>query len=203
MIDPTNITNYNLSDAELEEHLLFWICAAGKNGGTAAKCLDKLLKTFSIYSHRPLIAIFMNDYMESLYKHPPLASLLKECGIGCYNQKAKTFKQIARKYVIGTLDLKTCATEELEAVYGIGMKTSRCFILHSRKDARYAGLDTHMLKHLREVGVENVPKATPSSKKLYLTLEKEVLSLADKAGMSPADYDLMVWNFYSATNKNN
>jgi thermostable 8-oxoguanine DNA glycosylase len=52
-----------------------------------------------------------------------------------------------------------------------------------------------MLKYLRSLGYD-VPKNTPSSKKLYLTLEKIVLNLADKAGESPAKFDLNIWNKY-------
>jgi thermostable 8-oxoguanine DNA glycosylase len=52
-----------------------------------------------------------------------------------------------------------------------------------------------MLKHLRTLGYD-APKSTPTGKK-YLILEKNVLYLAKEAGMSPADYDLMIWNRYS------
>jgi thermostable 8-oxoguanine DNA glycosylase len=75
------------------------------------------------------------------------------------------------------------------------MKTSRCFIIHSRPNAQYAALDTHILKHMRSLGYDT-PKSTPS-KKQYLHLEKEFLKLAKKADMSPANYDLMIWNKYS------
>jgi thermostable 8-oxoguanine DNA glycosylase len=54
-----------------------------------------------------------------------------------------------------------------------------------------------MLKHLREMGIEDVPKSTPSSKKKYMILEQEVLRLADEAGIDIAVYDLMIWNKYS------
>lgn len=201
MIDPKNITNYNLSDAELEEHLLFWVLAAGKNGHTAAKGLNKLMGFLNKYDSRPLEAVRLQGLYSFFNKEPKLAYVLKDCGIGCYNNKAYTINDLSMSVIAYGLDLKTCAAADLEKIHGIGMKTSRCFILHSRKDARYAGLDTHMLKHLREVGIENVPKATPSSKKLYLTLEKEVLSLADKAVMSPAEFDLMIWNKYSSGGK--
>lgn len=43
MIDPTNITDYNLSKEKLEEVILFWVCAAGKNGVTATKSLERTL----------------------------------------------------------------------------------------------------------------------------------------------------------------
>ena len=87
-------------------------------------------------------------------------------------------------------------SEDLEKIHGVGMKTSRCFILHSRKDAQYAGLDTHMLKFLRSKGID-APMSTPSSKKQYLTLEKYVLYYAQLAKRSPADFDLEIWRQYS------
>jgi thermostable 8-oxoguanine DNA glycosylase len=94
------------------------------------------------------------------------------------------------------MDLKTCTVKDLEKIYGIGRKTSRCFILHSRENAQYAGLDTHLLKHLRTVSIKGVPIQTPSSEKQYRRLEKEILKLAKSAGMSPADYDLKIWKSY-------
>lgn len=189
MVDPSKITNYNLSIEQLEEHLLFWVCAAGKNGTTAARCLNRFLLSINDYSFKPFKAI--RDYNKA--SEIDMVFLMKSCGIGCYNLKARTFKEL----VYSNLDLKTCATDDLESIFGIGMKTSRCFILHSRKDARVAGLDTHILKYLKEVGIKNVPKATPGSKKEYVRLEKEVLRLADEANMSPAAFDLAIWNKYA------
>jgi len=57
-----------------------------------------------------------------------------------------------------------------------------------------------MLKYLKEMGHNDVPKSTPTGKK-YLTLEKAVLSLAKEADMTPASFDLMVWNKYSIKSK--
>lgn len=193
MVDPSRITNYNLNTAELEEHLLFWVCAAGKNGTTAARCLDRFILSIKGYPFGPFKAIREYDKMFEM----DMALLMKASGIGCYNIKARTFKELAHS----NLDLKTCTNDDLESIHGIGMKTSRCFILHSRKDARVAGLDTHILKYLREVGIENVPKATPGSKREYIRLEKEVLKLADEAGLVPADFDLAIWNKYSVKSK--
>ena len=194
MIDPTRITNYKQTTRQLEEVLLFWVCAAGKNGRTAARCLDSLMKDIYGYRNGPFKAIRM--YHEWCMNTPqdmiPWPERLKEHGIGCYTIKARTMLELA----YSKLNLHTCTTDDLESIFGIGFKTARCFILHSRKDARVSGLDTHMLKHLRDLGYD-APLSTPSSKKQYLTLEKYVLSLSDTAGMSPADYDLMVWNKYS------
>jgi len=189
VIDPTNITNYNLTMDELEETLLWWVLAAGKNGRTAARCLEELLYRITIDDlHSPFYNIKAATCAEK-----ELSLSMKECGIGCYSSKARAFTELAWS----DLNLRTCTAEDLEKIHGIGRKTSRCFIIHSRKDARYAGLDTHMLKHLKASGVSDVPKSTPNSKKEYVRLEKEVLRLADEADMTAADYDLMIWNKYS------
>lgn len=206
MIDAANITNYNLSDEELEEHILFWVCAAGKNGTTAARCLDNLLNILyesatKSYSPFQLLEIkiatdkvfYSNDSLRKKAKnYIDLPLLMKNCGIGCYNSKARTFYELTKS----GLDLRTCSVEDLEKIYGIGMKTSRCFVLHTRKNAQYAGLDTHILKHLHAKGIENVTKATPNSRTTYLRLEQEFLKLAKEAGKTPANYDLMIWNKY-------
>jgi hypothetical protein len=191
MIDPNNITNFNLSDTELEQHILFWVCAAGKNGITASKSLDKFLTTWRGHSY-PFHTIFR---MNSLYNNLP--SALKDSGIGCYNHKARTFYELSKSQ----LDLRNCSTEELEKIYGIGMKTSRCFILHSRRNARCAGLDTHILKYLKKSGIENVPKSTPSSKKEYLRLENEFLKIVDRCETSVAEFDLKVWKLMRSKKK--
>ena len=175
------VTNYNMSNSELEEFILFWVCAAGKNGRTAARCLDNLLNDIN----------GKKAPFKTIASVKNLARKMKSHGIGCYSSKARSFKELATS----KLNLKTCAPRDLEEIFGIGPKTARCFILHSRKNAQVAGIDTHMLKHLKKLGY-NVPKNTPIGKK-YLALEKEVLSLAKEAGMSPADYDLMIWNEYS------
>jgi len=197
MIDPSNITNYNLTDIELEEHILFWVTAAGKNGRTAARRLEIFLTMITYDGMSPFDAL-RNQYLYDVKekgnpKHATMGELMKLAGIGCYTHKSKTFIELSHAF----LDLSVCSVNDLEKIYGIGSKTARCFILHSRKGARLSGLDTHMLKHLREMGVEGVPKSTPSSKKKYMILEQEVLKLSDEVGMSPADYDLMIWNKYS------
>lgn len=191
MIDPEKVTNYYQTDMQLEEFILFWVCAAGKNGRIAARCLDKMLTEHAAFyqNNTPFKWIL---HAHALYDLP---QTLKHYGIGCYNNKAKTFYSLALAKFKGELDLRTCTASDLESIYGIGPKTARCFILHSRRNAQVAGLDTHMLKHLKSLG-HDVPKNTPTGKK-YLTLEKAVLSLAKEVGMSPADYDLMIWNKYS------
>lgn len=201
MIDPTNITNYNLSDSELEEHILFWICAAGKNGVTAAKCLDEF-----IGSARYNVACQMENErqngVDAIYLSPfqlirelgsidYIADKMKEAGIGCYNTKAKSFYELAHS----CLDLKTCTVNDLENIHGIGPKTARCFMIHSRPDQKLAGLDRHILSFLSDKGY-NVPVNTPPAGAKYRKIERYFIKEAEKAGKSIAELDLEVWNRY-------
>lgn len=185
MIDAANITNYNLFDNELEARIIFWVLAAGKNGTRAATITNSMISNWNL-----LLGI---SKPFKYLKHMSLEETIDMCkryGTGCQSIKGRTLYELARS----NLNLRTCTAEDLEKIYGIGMKTARCFIIHSRENAPYAGLDTHMLKHLASLGY-SVPKSTPS-KKLYLTLEQIVIKLAAERKMTPAEYDLMVWNKY-------
>lgn len=193
MVDPTKITNYNQSQAELQETLLFWVCAAGKNGVTAARCLESLLSAWREKAQRgwkgkpsPFYIIYYISQVADL------AQEMKKHGIGCYNAKSRTFKYLCRPNF--SIDLKKCTVEDLESVPGIGPKTARCFLIHSRRDQQYAGLDTHILKFLRDKGHE-VPKSTPTGKK-YRELEQIFLKYVAESGQNVADFDLMIWNEY-------
>lgn len=185
MIDATKITDYNLSDSRLEEMILFWICVAGKNGVTAARCLDALLSSpIQLTKKTPFEIISQMDKEHLLEFH------MKRCGIGCYNMKAGYFRDL----LSANLNLKTCTVGELEAVKGIGPKTARCFLIHTRKNQPYAGLDTHVLKYLRDQGHE-VPKSTPNGKR-YRDLEQIFLEYVKKSGKTVAEFDLAIWNDY-------
>lgn len=193
MIDPFNITNYNMTDNELEEVLLFWVCAAGKTAVVAAKGLEKVLTAVIYNNISPFEGIRLNKTLSPY----PLSEALKLFGIGCYNGKARTMEELA----FSDLNLRTCTTDDLEKIYGIGMKTSRCFIIHSRRDAQCAGLDTHVLKFLRSRG-HDVPKSTPGSRKKYKELEQLFLNYANKSDKSVAEFDLDIWRYYSDKTSN-
>jgi thermostable 8-oxoguanine DNA glycosylase len=187
MIDPTKITNYNLNKYQLEEMILFWVLVAGKNARTTVRMLDNLFtalhKQCSIKDLQPF-DLFRN-YSGSLEE------LLKSVGFGCQKTKAKAIRDL----VSGDLDLKTCTIEQLEKIHGIGPKTARCFVMHTREGSRHAGIDTHILKWLKSLGYKT-PTSTPTGKSYY-RLECIFLAIADLMEMSPADLDLAVWNAYS------
>jgi len=194
MIDPKNITNYNSTISELETHILFWVFAAGHNALSTAKGLEKFLTSVReaakpfIFYHSPFGTIYV---VGKFIGWNSISELLRNSGLGCWRRKTRTIKELAES----SLDLKTCSISDLMAIYGIGPKTASCFILHTRKGVRMAGLDTHILKFLRDKGID-VPKSTPTGKK-YEILEKEFLRLCDEAGKTPAEYDLMIWKQYA------
>lgn len=190
MIDPANITKFDRTDSELEEFAIFAILVAGKTAKTVAPRLEQLLKPCNLSS--PLFHLYL--YRESL------GNVLKNYGFGCYNQKANTIIDLAQ-YVIKdqVFNLRTCEPWQMEIVKGIGFKTSRFFIMHSRPDARVAALDTHILKGLRKhtpMSI-NVPTSTPGSQKEYRRWENQFLFIADSLNMTPAELDLKWWREYS------
>lgn len=208
MIDPTKITNFQATDYELQELILFWILAANKNGRVAAKQLDRLLDyTLSAINldiclkHAPPVTPFPKGFYKPFdlikkYNRMTnndwwLCSFMKQCGIGLNKKKSEGILQL----VHSDIDLRKCSPEELEQIKQIGRKTSRCFIIHSRRNAWYAGLDTHAMKFLRDNGYPNAPKQ-PSSKKSYDYWQKIMLSFIPK-GMTAAEWDLANWNKYS------
>jgi hypothetical protein len=191
MIDPSNITNYYSDDYELEEVLLFWVCAAGKNAQVAAEGLDGVF--LEAESWLPPVCQDYSPFETIKFVGiKKLPDLLRRHGIGCYNNKARTMIELAKS----GLDLRKCSRDDLLNVYGVGMKTASCFIMHSRKNARCAGLDTHILSYMKDQGYV-APKATPQSKKKYLFLEEKFLALADLSGKSVAEFDLDIWKRYS------
>lgn len=193
MIDPLNITNFNRSQSELEEFVIFSVLVAGKTAKTTAKNLEKFL-SWNANPHQlsPLnYIIFVHD----LYPRS-LPNYLRECGTGCFNQKADTLYNLAIAVKNSQINLLTVEPKDLEEIKGIGPKTSRFFILHSRQNACVAVLDTHILKELAERQYK-VPKATPSNPKVYRFIEELFLSIADKENKTAAKLDLEWWRKYS------
>lgn len=182
LVDPTKITKFDCTNEELELLILFWICAAGKNAMAASEGLDKLLSLINGHKKPFQTLRLTND----------LPLKMKQCGIGCFNNKARSFIDLANS----NLNLKTCQEYELENIFGIGLKTSRCFLMHSRKNSRFAGLDVHILHFLRDKGFD-VPKSTPSSKKKYEFIQKIFINIADELNLPAAELDLKIWNEYS------
>ena len=184
MIDPDKVTIFNRSKPELQEFLLFCVCAAGKNAKGAARGLQRFLDRKS--DIQPF------DKVRRFRSIPTLAKVLKKCGIGCYNNKARTFCELA----CSKMDLRTCSVGRLEEIYGIGPKTARFYLMHSRRNQRLACLDTHVLRWLSDQGYEEIPKTTPTGSR-YRKIESLFLSIADRHQVKPEYLDLEIWKAYS------
>lgn len=186
LVDPHNITDYDRSERELQLVLLFWVAAAGKKATAAARSLSSLLEDGA--------SRFSTDEPFAIVRSygPALAEEMKSHGMGCYNNKSRCMLALAHSGI----DLKSCTVGDLESLPGIGPKTARCFLMHSRRGIRHAGLDTHVLKYMRDLGMD-VPRSTPTGRK-YAQIESAFLELADRSGMSVADFDLDIWRRYSS-----
>ena len=185
MIDPVRFTNYQLSDLGLQEYILFCIAAAGKNATTTARILDNFLRHIMLQTSA-------SDYFKAIKiiaLTQDLAILMKKFGFGCYQLKSKSFLSIADS----NLNLRTCTIAELEKIPGIGMKTSRFFVMHTRLECNVACLDVHILRWMKKRGYKNVPSQTPT-KKRYLEIEKKFLEVCKKLKTNPAVLDLQIWN---------
>lgn len=200
MVDPTTITNFSRTDAELEEFAVFCVVVAGKNAISSAKAVYKLEDYLSL----SLIALCdktflrMIDYYVEQSGLDKFAELLKMSGVGCNKAKSKTLAVLAHRVGLGETNLRTCSVEDLEQISGIGSKTARYFILHSRPAQRFAVLDTHILKYLRSLNLSiNVPMSTPpKGSKVYKMLEATFLKQCDVQNKTPAVLDLELWNLY-------
>lgn len=187
MIDPTKITKFNRTQEELEELLLFCLIVAGKTASIQAGKLEDFLNPKPDkcvrFSPFELIEYFITQKM--------LLKQLQRVKMGQYNRLEKAFREVLK------LDVFNCTVQELESITGIGPKTARFFILHSRPSQQVAVLDTHVLKWLRDELKLDAPKSTPSTKK-YIELEMAFLNYCKENTKDPAMFDLEIWNKYSA-----
>ncbi len=192
MIDPSKVTNFNRKPKELEEFLLFAIVVAGKSAYQQAEKLDKFLSKWIENGYTPFRAIRTMDMDGTL------VDFLKQAKMGQYQRISSAFRGIARYFRHNPDNerfhpLKEVEVKHLECFKGIGMKTSRFFVMHSRCTAyEYACIDTHILQWLGRKG-HNVPKTTPNGQK-YLELEKLFLDYAKEMGILPVTLDLQIWN---------
>jgi hypothetical protein len=188
MINPFHITQFDRTDTELEEFALFALCVAGRRSKTVAQRMGWLLNNLAT----PRPEADGPFRLVSTFTHEELAREIRWVGIGLHTQKAEGFLALANS----GLDLRSCPVESLERLPWVGPKTARFFVLHSRPGVRLAPLDRHAMKHLRALGITKL-KNPPSESHRYAKLEKCYLELADRAGLSPADYDLKVWRSYA------
>jgi hypothetical protein len=135
MIDPSNVTNPARSPEELEEFLLFCVVVAGKNADQQAAKLERFLG-----GRRPFA------YVRASAREGRLESRLREVKLGKYSLLSRSFRGLAESGA----DLRTITWEELTRFPGIGIKTAKFFLLHSRANEMHGVLDTHVLGWMRD-----------------------------------------------------
>ncbi len=183
MIDPTDITKFDRNEIELQEFFLFCVVVAGKTAVVQAKKLDDFLKPGRIRSMTPF------EYIKGLRDKEHLHHMVCDAKLGIYKRLTHIFEQSLY------IDLHNVTMEELESIPGIGPKTSRFFVLHSRPEQRIAVLDKHILAWLSEQYPHmTIPLATPQSISRYRELESLYLHEAAKRKLKPEILDLQIWN---------
>jgi thermostable 8-oxoguanine DNA glycosylase len=187
MIDPFNVTDFGRTERELEEYLFFCIAVANKTARIIAPKIAMFLEA-TLPGESPF------DCVLRLEAEGRLLEELQRAKTGKYTTLVPSYPDAARR-LRGRL--ATVALDELMTLKGVGEKTSRYFVLHSRRDhGRIAVIDTHILKYLRQLG-HDVPKGLPKGDG-YARLERLVIAAAEAAGMSMPDFDLAVWSHYAS-----
>jgi thermostable 8-oxoguanine DNA glycosylase len=194
MINPYDITNYNRTTHELEEFLLFCIVVAGKTAYIQAQKLDEFLASVNTRLMMPAhVSPFQS--IKSAEQHGILFEEIKKAKLGQYKKINSAFKYISEK----EYNLCRMTPKILEEIPGVGMKTSRFFLLHSDtfyKD-KIAILDTHILKFIKENIDERAPKSTPVIPLTYRFWEDMFLKWCEQNNKNVADFDLEVWKSYA------
>lgn len=182
-VDPLEAVRYDRNDVDLQVFWLFAGCVAGKTAKTISAALDRFLVSLPGHSPLPFRRVYRAVVEGTLERR------LRDARLGQYRKLTRFMTESL------ALDLRTATVEDLEAIHGVGPKTARFFLMFTRENARYAALDTHILKFLRASGIE-APRSTPSPGRRYRELELEFLKLVPNH-LTPAEFDLAIWTYYS------
>ncbi len=191
MIDPNNVTNARRTAAELEEFLLFCVVVAGKNADQQAAKLENLLA-----GRRPFA------FIRASHREGKLEARLREVRLGKYSLLGRSFRDLSQS----NTDLASCTWEELTVFPGIGIKTAKFFVLHSRERQMHGVLDTHVLGWMREHwaaagrGGLSVPRHSPQDPRIYRFWETVYFGMVSarhhggaRAHVDWAQFDLDLW----------
>lgn len=205
-IDPLNITNYNRTPIELQLFFLFCIFVANKPSDVTAKKVNNMFLprydnafNLRVLEENPLI------HDEGI--HSPFAVIhimvkfklvrkwLEHWKVGQYARFTRAIHDVHETFLLGTAHLDTITLDNLMKITGMGMKSARFFLVHSRWDQPHAILDVHVLKWLNQVyGTSH--KKTPSNPQDYKLLEGLFLGECVKWKKGPAEMDTFIWQYY-------
>lgn len=169
---------------DLEALFLLALLVAGKTGRVMQRILDRFLSNAK-GEETPF------EYIQRLLKQggrKRLHERLATARTGMYTKVIDCMAELFRQ----ELDIRVCSIDELETLPGVGPKTSRFFIAYSRPEIRVAILDIHIMRFMRDHGIDT-PNQTPQNRKRYAELETQYLELADRLGIHPTKLDDDVW----------
>ena len=184
LIDPKNIINFDRTPDEVEAFYLFCVLVAGKNAQIQAHKLAEFLEPAAELGMTPF------EYIKGLLYLDKLDEEIRAHKLGQYKRLHKCFEQSIE------LNLAECTLEELEGVFGVGLKTARFFLVYTREDSEYAVLDTHIIRWMNESFGFDHPRVTPGAK-LYVQLEELFVFYAREIGKTVAELDLGIWKQYN------
>jgi len=196
MINPAKVKNYNRTESELEEFLLFGINVAGKKSAVEAPKLEAFLRGARKLDVSPF------EWIRLLQKDGGLKSFMQAKRIAPYRDRYDSYVDVIKlssSHSFPWKSLRDVTLEELMKVRGIGMKTARFFLSNTRKDFDEPMLDTHIMSWLRDQGYVNAPKSTPGSKKVYDYWADIFKDLARLRNKSVRELDIEIWKEYSNT----
>ena len=198
MINPAEVKNYNRTESELEEFLLFCINVAGKKSAIECAKLETFLKELGLWHSKGMNEWFGESPFELIragLKGEYLMDCMKACKIAPYDQRYASYLDVV---TIGPL--KYAELTDLLKVRGIGLKTSRFFLSNTQEDFDEPMLDTHIMRYLRNLGHHDAPKTTPQNEKVYAKWAAVFSEKARQEQKSVRELDIQVWKEYSNTN---
>lgn len=190
MINPAEVTNYNRTQYELEEFILFCINVAGKKSAIEAPKLEVFIERAKDITKETTPF----NCIRKLIKLGRLNEIMHWAKLSPYAQRYNSYVAVAK-----IKDLQSVTLNRLLQVPGIGLKTARFFLSHSREDFDEPMLDTHILRFLRDQGYADAPKSTPSNENTYHYFANIFKNIARQLGKSVTDLDLEIWKQYSGT----
>ena len=190
MINPAEVTNYNRTQSELEEFILFCINVAGKKSAIEAPKLEVFIERAKNITKESTPF----NCIRKLIKLGRLNEIMHWAKLSPYAQRYNSYVAVAK-----IKDLQTVTLNRLLQVPGIGLKTARFFLSHSREDFDEPMLDTHILRFLRDQGYSDAPKSTPTNEGTYHYFANIFKNIARQLGKTVTDLDLEIWKQYSGT----
>lgn len=218
-IDPMHITNYNRSDVELQLFFLFCIFVANKPSNITASKVNKMfltnnydefnLKMLGSFAHNSIRHDDENihspfAFIHIMVKFKLVRKWLEHWKVGQYARFTRAIHDVHDTFLwdsdkllpAGNAQLSTIRLNDIMGkITGMGMKSARFFLVHSRWDQPYAILDVHVLKWLNQV-YGTTHKKTPSHHKDYKLLEGLFLGECVKWRKGPAEMDTFIWQYY-------